>query len=184
MTEIDPAQPTATAPPSAAAPAARVVPVLNRDSVREAVVAGVGGAVAIGVLSALAVLSQTPLIIPPFGASAVILFMLPSSPVAQPRHVIGGHVLSALTILGPTAVAMAVGVGVAIVVMKLTDTLHPPAGANPLLVVMTGAPWWFVGVPVAAGAVILVLIAVAYHRFATGKAYPADDGFRGLWKRV
>jgi len=69
--------------------------------------------------------------------------------------------------------AMAVGVGVAIVAMKLTDTLHPPAGANPLLVVMTSAPWWFVGVPVAAGAVILVLIAVGYHRFATGKAYPA-----------
>jgi CBS-domain-containing membrane protein len=56
--------------------------------------------------------------------------------------------------------------------MKLTDTLHPPAGANPVLVVMTGAPWWFVGVPVAAGAVILVVVAMAYHRVATGKAFP------------
>jgi CBS-domain-containing membrane protein len=179
LTDIDPAQPTAAPAPPVAQRAA-VFPALRRETVREAVLAGIGGAVAIGVLSALAVASATPLIIPPFGASAVILFLLPSSPVAQPRHVIGGHILSAivglvaLTLFGPTALAMAVGVGVAIVAMKLTDTLHPPAGANPLLVVMTSAPWWFVGVPVAAGAVILVLIAVGYHRYATGKAYPAD----------
>jgi CBS-domain-containing membrane protein len=177
LTDADPAQPTAAAV-TPAPPQAAPVPVVSRDAVREAVLAGVGGGVAMGVLSGLAVLSETPLIIPPFGASAVILFLLPASPVARPRNVIGGHVLSAvigllaLTLFGPTTVAMAVGVGVAIVAMKLTDTLHPPAGANPVLVVMTGAPWWFVGVPVAAGAVILVVVAMAYHRVATGKAFP------------
>lgn len=151
---------------------------ISRADAREALLAGLGGAAAIGFLAACS-WAVTPLIIAPFGASCVLLFTVPSSPLAQPRNVIGGHILSALVglavlaLIGPNHVAMAVGVGLAIALMRVTRTTHPPAGANPIVIIAAATPWWFVAVPVATGAAILVLFAWLYHRFVTGLAYPA-----------
>ena len=145
---------------------------------REAVVAGVGGAAAIGFLAACEWASVTPLIMAPFGASCVLLFNVPGSPLAQPRNVIGGHILcaligiAALVMLGQTPIAMAAGVGVSIAAMRLTGTLHPPAGAVPIVIVAAGSPWWFVFAPVGVGATVLVLFAWFFHRFISGNAYP------------
>ena len=152
---------------------------LTRKSVREAALAGLGGALAIGVLAACAATAATPLIIAPFGASCVLLFTVPASPLAQPRNVIGGHMISAIVglivvaLLGPSPLAMAVGVGLAIVATRITGTVHPPAGANPIVVALTGAHWWFFAIPVGLGAAILVLVATLYHRSVTKLAYPA-----------
>ncbi|HVY21538.1 MAG TPA: HPP family protein [Bauldia sp.] len=146
--------------------------------VREAALAGLGGAVTLGVLAVCAWMAVTPLIIAPFGASCVLLFAVPASPLAQPRNVIGGHMLSALigiavlALLGPSPLAMAVAVGIAIAAMRLTGTVHPPAGADPIVVIAAGAHWWFFAVPVGIGAAILVVCAVVYHRFVTGLPYP------------
>ncbi len=151
---------------------------LTRKAAREALLAGAGGALAIGVLAACAAMAATPLIIAPFGASCVLLFTVPASPLAQPRNVIGGHVISAIVglivvaLLGPSPVAMAVGVGLAIAAMRLTGTVHPPAGANPIVVALTGAPWWFFALPAGLGAAVLVLVAVLYHRAVTKVPYP------------
>lgn len=151
----------------------------SRPAVREALLAGLGGGAAIGFLAACAWASVTPLIIAPFGASCVLLFTLPSVPLAQPRNVIAGHIISALiglavlAAIGPSPTAMAIGVGLAIFAMRLTRTIHPPAGANPIIIIAAGSPWWFFAVPVAAGAVLLVLFAWVYHRFISGIPYPA-----------
>ncbi|MDD9271688.1 HPP family protein [Paenibacillus sp. GCM10023248] len=113
----------------------------------------------------------------PFGASCVIAFALPHSPLAQPRSLIGGHVLStlvgllALAAFGVHAWSLALAVGAAITLMQLTRTLHPPAGADPLLVMLSGASWGFLLTPVLLGAALLVLVALLYHR-ATGTRYP------------
>jgi CBS-domain-containing membrane protein len=145
---------------------------------REALLAGLGGTLTIGVLAICARIAVTPLIIAPFGVSCVLLFAVPASPLAQPRNVIGGHMLSALiglavvAAMGPSPVAMAVAVGLAIAAMRLTGTLHPPAGADPIVVIAAGAPWWFFAVPVGVGAAVLVASAIVYHRFVTGLAYP------------
>lgn len=147
---------------------------------REAALAGLGGSVAIGVLALCAWASVAPLIIAPFGASCVLLFAVPASPLAQPRNVIFGHIISAtigvlaLAVLGPSPLTMAIGVGLAIAAMRLTGTLHPPAGADPIVVIAAGAPWWFVAAPVAVGAAILVLCAAIYHRTVTGLPYPRE----------
>lgn len=151
---------------------------VTRKVAREALIAGLGGTVAIGLLAACASISTMPLIIAPFGASSVLLFAAPASPLAQPRNVVGGHVLSAfvgllaLALLGPSTMTIAIAVGVAIAAMRLTGTLHPPAGADPIVIIAASAPWWFLAAPVAAGAVILVLCAVVYHRFVSGQVYP------------
>ena len=139
--------------------------------------AGLGGFAAIGAIALLGEVASTPLIIAPFGASCVLLFALPASPLARPRNVIGGHVISALVglaalfLLGPTPVAMAAGVGGAIIAMRLTGTIHPPAGANPIVVILAVAPWWFFILPVAVGAAVLVACAALYHRFVSGETY-------------
>jgi CBS-domain-containing membrane protein len=80
--------------------------------------------------------------------------------------------LAVVAAMGPSPVAMAVAVGLAIAAMRLTGTLHPPAGADPIVVIAAGAPWWFFAVPVGVGAAVLVASAMVYHRFVTGLAYP------------
>jgi CBS-domain-containing membrane protein len=145
---------------------------------KETALAGFGGFVAIIALALAGEVVVTPLILAPFGSSAVLLFALPGSPYSRPRNVIGGHVVSALVgiaalaVLGPTPFAMAVGVGLAIVAMRFTGTIHPPAGAMPILVLLTAAPWWFFALPVGAGAMVMVASAYLYHHFVSGQAYP------------
>lgn len=144
-----------------------------------ALIAGLGGALAIGLLALLARGSGAALLIAPFGASSVLLFALPESPLARPRNVIGGHFISAfvglstLALIGPGPLGYAVGVGVAIAAMRFTGTLHPPAGADPLVILLGGgAGWSFLVLPVLAGTCALVAVAWAYHRLVSGKAYP------------
>lgn len=144
-----------------------------------ALVSGLGGFLAIGALAGLGDTLGLALLIAPFGASCVLLFALPQSPLARPQNVIGGHVLSALVGLivlnglGAGALACAVGVGLAIAVMQLTGTLHPPAGGNPLVVIATGAGWGFVLLPILCGTVFLCLAAWLYHRILSHRPYPA-----------
>lgn len=171
--------PTDTTP--SPAPGARLGAPLRdwlRGSAFPAVTAGAGGGLVIGLLALLAQTLEKPLLIAPFGASCVLLFALPQSPLARPRNVIGGHLVSsfvglvALGLFGPGVLACALGVGFAIAAMQLTDTLHPPAGGDPIVVILAGAGWSFLGLPVLAGTVALVALAWLYHRFVSGRSYP------------
>lgn len=143
-----------------------------------ALISGLGGALAIWLLASLTRSLDHLLLIAPFGASCVLLFALPGSPLARPRNVVGGHFLSALmgllalTLIGDGVLAMGIGVGLGIAVMQFTGTLHPPAGGNPLVVIMTGAGWSFLALPILAGTLTLLLVAFAYHRFVSKRAWP------------
>lgn len=134
---------------------------------------------AIFVLGSLALKLDTVLLIAPFGASCMLVFAIPQSPLAQPRNVIGGHVLSTVCglsvfyLLGATPVALALGVGIAITAMAVTGLLHPPAGADPMVVMLASASWRFLFTPVLVGAGVIVLIAIGYHRWVTGRRYPS-----------
>ncbi len=169
---------------SSNADASRPVPAVEafvlraRKNAVPALVSGLGGAGAIWLLAALIESLGQLLLIAPFGASCVLLFALPQSPLARPRNVIGGHVISALvgllvlTFLGNGVLAMGVGVGLAIALMQFTGTLHPPADGDPLVVILTGAGWSFLLQPILAGTAILVFLAWIYHRFVSRRAYP------------
>ncbi len=125
-----------------------------------------------------ATLTHTPLLIAPFGATCVLIFGAPDSPLAQPRNVIGGHCIAtliSLTLLhlfGTDWWVMALAVATAIGAMQLTCTLHPPAGATPLVVIMTKASWSFFFVPVLSGALVLVACAVLFNNLAHERSYP------------
>lgn len=149
-----------------------------RKTALPALVSGLGGAGAIWLLAVMTESLGQLLLIAPFGASCVLLFALPQSPLARPRNVIGGHAISALVgllvvaVLGDGVLAMGIGVGLAIALMQLTGTLHPPAGGDPLVVILTGAGWSFLLQPVLAGTAVLVLLAWIYHRFVSRRVYP------------
>lgn len=117
----------------------------------------------------------------PFGASCVLLFAAPAAPFSQPRNVIGGHVISALVGLAVYAIfeesvwwSLALANGTAILLMVLTKTVHPPAGATAFLPLLSGiTDWTWVILPVGVGAVILVVIALLYSNLFTNQRYPA-----------
>ena len=135
-----------------------------------AVLAGApGGAVAIGAMEYFAARNTIPLMAVPFATSIVLVLGSPEVDAAQPRALIGGHLISTMVgllvlwVAGPTPWAAALAVGLAMVAMHATRTFHPPAGIDPLLVVVNAMPWSFLLVPVAAGALALALFAYAWH---------------------
>jgi CBS-domain-containing membrane protein len=143
----------------------------------EAAVAGIGGGLCIASLSFLGDTLAVPLLLAPFGASCVLAFGVPGSPFAHPRNVIGGYLVSAavglaaVAVLGGGVAGLAVGVGLAIMAMMLTGTIHPPAGAVPIIIGLTHPGLWFLLAPVGAGAVLIVLIGLFYRRAATAPAF-------------
>ncbi len=123
-----------------------------------------------------------PLIVAPVGASAVLLFAVPASPLAQPWSIVGGNMVSAFvgvtvaTLVRDPAIAIGLAVALAILAMSLTRSLHPPGGAAALTAVIGGAAvaragFWFPIVPVGLNSALLVLLGIAFHRFS-GRQYP------------
>ena len=109
-------------------------------------------------------------LIPPFGASLVLVMAVHDSPLASPRNVFFGHILSASSgvlmfyFLGETPLAIAAGLGLAIILMMLTKTVHPPAGANPVIAILGAKTFEFVIMPVAIGASFIVIFALIYNK--------------------
>ena len=141
-------------------------------------VAGAGGFLAILALASARAGLGANVLIAPFGASCVLVFAIPQSPLAQPRNVIGGHMISTAAgllvfyLLGQTPLAFALGVGLAVTAMLLTGTVHPPAGADPIVVIYASATWSFLFAPVLVGTICIVLLGAGFHRWVTRKSYP------------
>jgi CBS-domain-containing membrane protein len=124
------------------------------------------------------------LLIGSFGASAVLVYGAIKSPLAQPRNLVGGHVVSGLVgmacwqVFGATLwIAAALAVSLAIVAMLATKTLHPPGGATALIAVIGGSKVHSLGflyalVPAGAGAVILLLVALLMNNLSKNRRYP------------
>ncbi len=124
------------------------------------------------------------LIIGSFGASAVLVYAAIKSPLAQPRNLIGGHIISALVgvacykLFGGTVwVAAGLGVSLAILAMLITRTLHPPGGATALIAIIGGKNVHELGflyaiLPAGAGAFILLVIALVVNNLARERRYP------------
>jgi CBS-domain-containing membrane protein len=119
-----------------------------------------------------------PLLIGSFGASAVLLFGATDSPLSQPRNLVGGHLVSALVavvvvaLFGSTPLTMAIGVGLAIFVMNLTHTTHPPGGATALIGVQGAVGPGFILWPVLAGALVLLAMAIFTNNVVYHRSYP------------
>ena len=124
----------------------------------------------------------SPLLVAPIGASAVLVFAVPASPLAQPRSAVCGNVLSALVgiacahLFPDPLIAAPLAVAMAIMLMSLTGCLHPPGGAVALICGLGGPEvartgWMFALSPVGLDTLLLVGAGMAYHRLM-GRSYP------------
>lgn len=149
-----------------------------RDGALPAALCGAGCALAIYIMESSSALAAYPMAAIPFATSIVLVISQPDAVPAQPRALIGGHLVAALVgvlvlaLAGPGPVAAAIAVGLAVLAMTLTDTLHPPAGINPLLVVAGNLPWSFIVAPVLVGALMLAAFALVWHRFVLRNSWP------------
>lgn len=162
-------------------------PILAGATLHDRLIAGLGALICIGLTGLIGEITfggnpALPLIVAPLGASSVLLFAVPTSPLAQPWSIIGGNTLSALCgilvyrLVPDMMIASGLAVGLAIVVMSFTKCLHPPGGAAALTAVIGGPAvvaqgFSFALVPMAFNCIILVLTGVVFHKIV-GKTYP------------
>src|ERR1019366_9510393 len=137
-----------------------------------------GGAVAIGIMEAFSTRAAIPLMAIPFATSIVLVTGSPEVEAAQPRALVGGHIVATIVglivvkVAGPEPWAAAVAVGLSIMAMHLTRRFHRPARLDPLLVVVNNMSWSFLLVPVAVGAILLALFAFIWHLLIRRYSWP------------
>lgn len=153
-----------------------------------AVLAGAaGGAIAIASMEAFSLSTAFPLMAIPFATSIVTVLGSPQAEPAQPRALVGGHLLSTVVgllvvkLCGPAAWAAALAVGLAMITMHLTNTFHPPAGIDPLVVVVNNMSWSFLIAPVGIGALLLALFAFTWHNLVARGANKGDTWPAQWW---
>lgn len=124
-----------------------------------------------------------------FGATGVLIYGAIQSPLAQPRNLIGGHLISAFIgvsvfhLVGDVLwLGAALAVSLSIIVMQLSKTLHPPGGATALIAVIgsekiTGLSYAYVFFPVLTGVCIMLFIALIFNNLTPNRKYPTDGRF-------
>ena len=155
-----------------------------------AILAGAaGGAIAIGAMEFFSARAAYPLMAIPFATSIVMVMGSPEAEPAQPRALIGGHLIStvvgllAVKLFGPAPWVAALAVGLAMIAMHLTGTFHPPAGIDPLVIVVSDLSWGFLIAPVGAGALLLALFAYGWHN-VVARGPSKSDTWGGAWGRT
>ena len=140
--------------------------------------AGIASIITMGVALVMLDLERVPYLLASLGGSCVILFGIPDNVMAQPRSFIGGHLVGTTVGLifsdafGGGMFSMACAVGTAIALMMVTNTIHSPAGADPLIVMAAHPGWSFLAAPLGLGVAILFVGAILYHRLMLHRVYP------------
>jgi CBS-domain-containing membrane protein len=107
----------------------------------------------------------------------VLVMAVHDSPLAEPKNIFLGHTLSALSgviifsLMGSSFFSLGVAVGLSVFVMATFDSIHPPAGANPIIAILGGKSFLFVLMPVALGSIVIILFALFYNKLL-GREYP------------
>ena len=153
---------------------------LNKEIFKKSTIAGIFSTFTIGVLTILTYKSTLGLFLAgSFGSSMVLLFGFPESPFAQPRNVFFGHLITALVgiifvilIPLPIYISIALAVGLGIFFMILFNVVHPPAGGNPVFVIIGSVSYDYLFFPIISGCFIIILLAIVINKFVLKKNYP------------
>ena len=151
-----------------------------KENFKRALFALIFSIIAIGTLSFLSF--ETPyglFLAGSFGSSMVLLFGYPESPFAQPKNVFFGHLLTALVgvifvnyIPLPIYINIALAVGAGVSLMILFNVVHPPAGGNPIIVIIGSVSYEYLISPIIFGCIIILLLAILINKFILRKNYP------------
>jgi len=145
---------------------------------KELILSSLGCFLSIGLIALISTHYNVPLVIPSFGASVILLYTTCHVPMAQPRNVLGGHVVSAFAgvslyhLLGNNWWSITLAVALAMTLMTLTSTLHPPGGATAFVAVYSGQNFSFIFAPVFTGSIILILVALLINNLSSTRKYP------------
>jgi CBS-domain-containing membrane protein len=152
----------------------------EKNTVRDLGWSFAGGLIAIAIALWFVADGRSPLLLASLGSSTVILFALTGSEAAQPRALFGGHLGGALIgilafrFFGDGLWVSVLAFVLTMAFMVLTRTVHPPAGANPLLMVHNHAGMWILIEPVLLGVGLLFVTAIIWSRIRPGKSYPVN----------
>ena len=153
---------------------------ITKPILQKALIAGFFSAFTIGVLTVLTYKSTLGFFIAgSFGSSMVLLFGFPESPFAQPKNVFFGHLVTALIgvvfvhfVPLPIYINIAAAVGLGIFFMILLNIVHPPAGGNPIMVIIGSASYDYLINPIIFGCIIILLLAIIINKYLLKKNYP------------
>ena len=154
---------------------------INKEIFKKALLAGIFSAFTIGVLTVLTYKSTLGLFIAgSFGSSMVLLFGFPESPFAQPKNVFFGHLVTAIVGLLflhfvplPVFLTIPLAVGFGVGLMILLNVTHPPAGGNPIIVIIGSVSFDYLLSPVITGSVIIIIFAIIVNKLILKKSYPS-----------
>ncbi len=154
---------------------------IEKKNVKDLAWPAMGASIAIGFALWVVGGHEVPFVLASLGGSTVFLFALSESEAAQPRALFGGHLGGALIgilcfrIFGGAVWVSVMAVVLTMIYMVLTRTIHPPAGANPLLMVHNHAGFYELLKPVGMGVFVLFLVAVLWSRLGRGTRYPMSS---------
>lgn len=153
---------------------------ITKEKLLKASITGFFSTITIGILTLLTYKTTMGLFLTAsFGASMVLLYGFPESPFAQPKNIFFGHLLTALIgilfvnyIHLPIFINIALAVGIGIFFMIALDVVHPPAGGNPIMVIIGGVSYEYLISPIIFGCLIILLFGIILNKFILKKNYP------------
>ena len=153
---------------------------MEKDHLLKSILAGLFSTITIGALTYLTY--KTPFglfLIASFGSSMVLLYGYPESPFAQPKNIFFGHFLTAFIgvivlkfIPLPIYITIPIATGLGVCFMILLNVTHPPAGGNPIIVIIGGVSFEYLISPIILGSIIVLVFGVVLNRFVLKKKYP------------
>ena len=149
-------------------------------NVKQSILAGIFSILTIGILTFLTYKTDFGVfLLASFGSSMVLLYGYPESPFAQPKNVFFGHLITAIVGLIvlhfvplPLFIIVPLAVGFGVGLMILLNVTHPPAGGNPIIVIIGSVSFDYLLSPVITGSIIIIISAIIINRFVLKKSYP------------
>tara|TARA_B100000676_G_C17468339_1_gene527310 strand:+ start:104 stop:568 length:465 start_codon:yes stop_codon:yes gene_type:complete len=151
-------------------------------NIKQSFLASLFSIVTIGILTFLTYKTEYGVfLLASFGSSMVLLYGYPESPFAQPKNVFFGHLITAITgliflnfIPLPIYINIPLAVGFGVGLMILLNVTHPPAGGNPIIVIIGSVSFDYLFSPVITGSIIIIVFAIIINRFILKKSYPSQ----------
>ena len=149
-------------------------------NLKQSFLAGLFSIITIGILTFLTYKTEFGIfLLASFGSSMVLLYGYPESPFAQPKNVFFGHLVTAIIGLIflhfvplPIFITIPLAVGFGVGLMILLNVTHPPAGGNPIIVIIGSVSLDYLLSPVILGSIIIIISAIIINRFILKKSYP------------
>ena len=153
---------------------------MNKDKIFKSLLALIFTIITIGVLTLLTYKTNFGLfLIASFGSSMVLLYGYPESPFAKPKNILFGHLITSLIgilfynfIPLPIYILIPLAVGLGVGLMILLDVTHPPAGGNPIIVILGSVSFDYLFSPILTGCLIIIAFGILLNKFVAQKKYP------------